>query len=368
MYGTLLRQPPIEPPEDNEFAFNNAMALYLICESFGLIAFLSSGRLLKPKLLGMLWQKRTSQKETNLAVMQNNENNLLQYVDFAKNIRKGDWNAAKEFLSSTHCNPWRTYQHCGRVGEANVGRNLEIKDNDGLTVLGCSAIVGNIQITKCITQKNRRLLSIGNSTNQLIPVVLNAVYNAIDLARYLYSETPLEDLKPENGINGATFITRCIYAKAFVDKTLIKQIYELKLLHYQSADSAQLLSRVCHELPGLIDQQLSDARVLDAVLKAIQKGLIEFVIAVLSTKNELAWSKTKETSRNTFMWAVQHLDIKNNNILHVAAILDSSSGRTVQVQLYRCKENYNESTNEDGRTPRELITETHKELVDKGEK
>uniref|UniRef100_A0A7N2LGF7 Uncharacterized protein n=1 Tax=Quercus lobata TaxID=97700 RepID=A0A7N2LGF7_QUELO len=35
---------------------------------------------------------------TNLAVMQNNENNLLQYVDFAKNIRKGDWNAAKDFL------------------------------------------------------------------------------------------------------------------------------------------------------------------------------------------------------------------------------------------------------------------------------
>ena len=83
----------------------------------------------------------------------------------------------------------------------------------------------------------------------------------------------------------------------------IKQIYELKLFHYQSA---QLLSRVCDELPGLSDQQLSEARVLDAVLKAIQKGLIEFVIAVLSTKNELVWSKTKETSRNTFIWAVQH--------------------------------------------------------------
>ena len=108
---------------------------------------------------------------------------------------------------------------------------------------------------------------------------------------------------------------------------------------------------MCHELPGLSDQQLSDARVLDAVLRAIQKGLIEFVIAVLSTKNELVWSKTRETLRNTFMWAVQHrqhkifcliyrchiknailpsVDSKNNNILHVAAILDSSSGlRTV---------------------------------------
>ena len=26
------------------------------------------------------------------------QNNILQYVDFAKNIRKGDWNAAKDSL------------------------------------------------------------------------------------------------------------------------------------------------------------------------------------------------------------------------------------------------------------------------------
>ena len=36
--------------------------------------------------------------KTNSAVMQNNKNNLLQYVDFAKNICEGDWNAAKDFL------------------------------------------------------------------------------------------------------------------------------------------------------------------------------------------------------------------------------------------------------------------------------
>lgn len=170
--------------------------------------------------------------KTNLAVMQNNENNHLQYVDFAKNIRKGDWNAAKDFLrlhpeavSEQISYSGNTALHIAILGgHTNIAEelvkqmseeNLEIKDNDGLTVLGCSAIVGNIQITKCITQKNRRLLSIGNSTHQLIPVVLAAVYNAIDLARYLYSETPPEDLKPENGINGATFITRCIYTKAF---------------------------------------------------------------------------------------------------------------------------------------------------------
>ena len=161
--------------------------------------------------------------KTNLAVMQNNENNHLQYVDFAKNIRKGDWNAAKDFL---RLHPEAVSEQISYSGNTALHiaeelvkqmseENLEIKDNDGLAVLGCSAIVGNIQITKCITQKNRRLLSIGNSTHQLIPVVLAAVYNAIDLARYLYSETPPEDLKPENGINGATFITRCIYTKAF---------------------------------------------------------------------------------------------------------------------------------------------------------
>ena len=94
--------------------------------------------------------------------------------------------------------------------------NLKIKDAGGFTVLGYCAIFGNIQMAKCIIEKSRTLLSIGSERDDLIPVVVALTYNphGTEMARYLYSETLLEDLMPSNGINGAMFITRAIYSKA----------------------------------------------------------------------------------------------------------------------------------------------------------
>ncbi|XP_075645462.1 uncharacterized protein LOC142616508 [Castanea sativa] len=95
--------------------------------------------------------------------------------------------------------------------------NLKIKDEERYTVLGNCALVGDIQMVKCITGKSRALLSIGNGCEEFIPVVVALTYNSnrIDIARYLYSETPQEDLMPGKSINGATFITRAMYSKAF---------------------------------------------------------------------------------------------------------------------------------------------------------
>ena len=95
--------------------------------------------------------------------------------------------------------------------------NLKTKDNDDATVLGLCAQIGNIEMAKCIIGKSRTLLSIENYDKQLIPVVLAIKNNpsAIDTVHYLYNETPKEDLMPGKGVNGAMFITQCIYAKAF---------------------------------------------------------------------------------------------------------------------------------------------------------
>ena len=95
--------------------------------------------------------------------------------------------------------------------------NLKTKNNCGYTVLGICAQIRNIEMAKCIIGKSRTLLSIGNYNEQLIPVVLAIKNNpnAIDMVHYLYDETPKEDLMPGKSVNGATFITQCIYAKAF---------------------------------------------------------------------------------------------------------------------------------------------------------
>ena len=95
--------------------------------------------------------------------------------------------------------------------------NLKTKNNSGSTFLSICAQIGNIEMAKCIIRKSRTLLSIGNYNEQLIPVVLAIENNpnAIDMIHYLYDETFKEDLMPRKGVNGATFITQCIYEKAF---------------------------------------------------------------------------------------------------------------------------------------------------------
>ena len=177
--------------------------------------------------------------------MENDENGRFsQYVSLEKHIREGEWDAANQFISS---NPrvvsakisitGSTALHIAIFeGHMNIveelvkimsEENLKFKNRGGYTVLGYCAIAGNIQMAKCIIGKSRTLLSIGNVEGRdMIPVVVALALNpnGTEMARYLYSETPLEDLMPRNGINGATFITRAIYSKA-IGKFRFKYIF-----------------------------------------------------------------------------------------------------------------------------------------------
>uniref|UniRef100_A0A2N9J3E9 Uncharacterized protein n=1 Tax=Fagus sylvatica TaxID=28930 RepID=A0A2N9J3E9_FAGSY len=157
-----------------------------------------------------------------------------QYASFRNNVHEGNWYSANQFLSSHPealsekiSNDGDTALHIAILGghmdivkelvNKMSEENLKTKNNCGSTVLGICAQIGNIEMAKCIIGKSRTLLSIGNYNEQLIPVVLAIKNNpnAIDMVHYLYDETPKEDLMPGKGVNGATFITQCIYAKAF---------------------------------------------------------------------------------------------------------------------------------------------------------
>ena len=157
-----------------------------------------------------------------------------QYASFRKNVQEGNWDSANQFLSShpevlsakisvdgdtaLHI---AIYSGHMNIVEELVNKmseeNLKTKDNSDVTVLGFCAQIGKIEMAKCIIGKCRTLLSIENYNEQLIPVVvaIKSNPNAIDTVHYLYAETPKEDLMPGKGVNGATFVTQCIYAKAF---------------------------------------------------------------------------------------------------------------------------------------------------------
>ena len=68
-----------------------------------------------------------------------------------------------------------------------------------------------------IVDKCPNLLGIANGPHALIPVVMALTHNSnsIAMAQYLLSKTDLKIQSPGKDRNGATFVTRCIYSKAF---------------------------------------------------------------------------------------------------------------------------------------------------------
>ncbi|KAF5441852.1 hypothetical protein F2P56_010644 [Juglans regia] len=183
----------------------------------------------------------------------------------------------------------------------------------------------------------------------------------------------------------------------------ITQLYEMKKIHDQYNE---LLSHMCKVISESKTQQLKDGRVYSAITRATKNGSFEFVSKMLET--DLRFIRYRDGDRrNIFMLAVLHRqekifsilysrdtmmsynamkclqDAKGNNILHMAGMLEHSTrvnqipGAALQMQreLQWFKEverivhpKDKETTNKDGLTPRQLFTEKHENMMEKGEK
>ncbi|XP_028792354.1 uncharacterized protein LOC114748164 [Neltuma alba] len=88
---------------------------------------------------------------------------------------------------------------------------LEIVDDYGSTPLAIAASTGVIQIAKCILHKNRNILDIPDLRFHL-PVTLAIGAGRKEMGRFLYKETPLEVLKPQNGYLGSRLLRACFEA------------------------------------------------------------------------------------------------------------------------------------------------------------
>ncbi|KAM1491298.1 hypothetical protein PS1_023770 [Malus domestica] len=90
---------------------------------------------------------------------------------------------------------------------------LEIQDVDGQTALTIAAAT-NIKMVECLVAKNKKLLGIADH-DQVTPILIAAKNHRWDIVRYLYSLTPLEDLKPDKGPCGSQLVIYCLQAKQF---------------------------------------------------------------------------------------------------------------------------------------------------------
>ncbi|KAG2669681.1 hypothetical protein I3760_14G043700 [Carya illinoinensis] len=151
------------------------------------------------------------------------------YADLVKAVRIGDWGATRDFLklhpsalTTKILFTGGTVLHAAvdaeqeRIVEELVNmileRDLAMQNNSGYTALHEVSIIGNYRMAEFLITKNKSLVSIRNVEKDL-PVTLAMACEHKDLARYLYSQTPLEDLEPEQGRDGAKLLKRCIYAR-----------------------------------------------------------------------------------------------------------------------------------------------------------
>ncbi|KAJ8756166.1 hypothetical protein K2173_024713 [Erythroxylum novogranatense] len=177
----------------------------------------------------------------------------------------------------------------------------------------------------------------------------------------------------------------------------LQHVYKTKLMHEQALKLTTLL---CKE--SVKDIKLMDDNFFATpILTAAKMGIREIVLQILLTYPEALWDQRDDDERNIFHLAVlyrkeqvynlvyqmnseKHLvisrkDMFEDNILHLAGKLEPSNripGAALQMQreLQWFKEvenivrpSFKERKNKAGKTPREVFTEEHKELVVKGE-
>ncbi|XP_014519686.1 uncharacterized protein LOC106776729 [Vigna radiata var. radiata] len=162
----------------------------------------------------------------------------------------------------------------------------------------------------------------------------------------------------------------------------------------------QILRYYKDNVRKLNSSQLQDALVYDAMLEAAKHGNVEFINAMRKANHDLLLAMDNH-GRDIFSYAVLHrkhnvfqfmltlsenkdiinytTDMFGNNLLHLAAHLGPLSNLNPALQMQRevqwfqaveevvhvkCRE----AKNDEGKKPKEIFIETHKELMKDGEK
>ncbi|KAL5568917.1 hypothetical protein UlMin_025492 [Ulmus minor] len=323
----------------------------------------------------------------------------FEYKDFFEAVRNinDDWRIVKDILTkhpqedeeivkSIHPGTEETGLHvAATAGNENIVKelvklmqigDLEITGTDNLTALREAVLTGNTKMAKCMVEKNKKIVSIGANPDNSLPVVDALSYGYKDMADYLYSKTPKQDLSPEKNFNNAAallfwsidakdydiawdmlcrfprlaitvhevygspfctlaqnpamfrsrstrgfnFWQRWIYnrllkwLRSYISKLLgIEHIHKMKYGHDRTEE---ILKKMCEEIKTLDDEDLKEGLVVDALHKATANGMIEFFVTLIQANPELLWLSDKNTEKYLFMIAVEHRQPKIFSLIH----------------------------------------------------
>ncbi|XP_050134530.1 uncharacterized protein LOC126610486 isoform X5 [Malus sylvestris] len=275
------------------------------------------------------------------------------YDPWFEAVSSGDWCKAKVFLTQ-HPSAITATDSFGDTALHNAvfawheqiveelvqlmtEEQLETKNKWGLTALAIAAGEENIKMVECLVAKNKKLLGIADH-NQMTPILIAAENHRWDIVRYLYSQTPLEDLKPDKGPCGSQLVIYCLQAKQFdihvehapsvsdarinvqnqeneqgdqrnstvfgllqgllsrLSESLgINRIRDLKLLHVRSLE---ILDSTCDEIKHLNNEEMMRYKPYEIVFNAVENGIVEIVISLCKAKPELLVKKRRREGQN----------------------------------------------------------------------
>ncbi|KAJ8769213.1 hypothetical protein K2173_000988 [Erythroxylum novogranatense] len=204
----------------------------------------------KAKLLPSISHER-SDKDIDIK-----DNEYSHNLPLYRAIYNGDWEATMKFLkdhedalTASLSTDGDTALHVAVLaGHVEIvedlvnmleAEDLTITNINSATALNYAAIGGIVRIAEVLVKKNKDLLCIPNQ-NGLIPVVVASLYGQKDMVRYLYAESPKEELSPERGKNGAMLLTTCIIDEQYDIALNLLQHYPELTFHQDSDNDTAL--------------------------------------------------------------------------------------------------------------------------------
>ncbi|XP_071914791.1 uncharacterized protein [Coffea arabica] len=131
--------------------------------------------------------------------------------------------------------------------------DLNMANDNGCTALTFAAIRGVTRLAKTIVEKNDGLLiKESDLIDGQLPVIVAALYGQKHMVDYLYSVTPIELFRPEEGKNGATLLNSLITAEMYdVALMLLRRYPKLGVTPDRNGDYAlQLLAHKPSAFPS----------------------------------------------------------------------------------------------------------------------
>lgn len=153
----------------------------------------------------------------------------MKYAPLYDSLKRGDWNAAKEFIDRheealTHrgSSSGGTALHEAierkqlRIVEELLKmmteQDLEIQDDNGCTAFFYALQKGMAPIVAKMVKKNKSLVTMRFTFGNTTPVLVAYTLGHWEIARFLYSLTPIHVLTEDSsGRDGAQLITQCLF-------------------------------------------------------------------------------------------------------------------------------------------------------------